>query len=195
MDPEPHEVERWGGGQCLRSGVKPQEGPPQSGGGVESSLDDTTRHGKGRGVESSQDGSTPIGGRGGGVDSWQDDSTTQTNGGGVDLSWDDSTPREGGGPEGDKTPGAPTASRSWQGEDGCGRGGGDENPPPTRPTQEHPTNDGNGTAPQGAAAMGTAGPAERMETEAEGAGHPAAHPTGTVSAAAAVGPVGRDRAS
>ena len=31
-------------------------------GGVELSPDDTTRHGKGRGVESSQDNSTPNGG-------------------------------------------------------------------------------------------------------------------------------------
>ena len=73
-------------------------------------------------VELSWDDSTPNGGGRGGVESWQDDLTPQ-NGRGVVSSRDDSTPREGRGPEGDETPGAPTASRSWGGEDGRGRGG------------------------------------------------------------------------
>ena len=97
-------------------------------GGVKSSPDDSTRHGEDGGIESSQDDSTPNGG--GGVESSWDDLTPQTNGGGVELSWDDSTPREGGGPEGDGTPGAPTASQFRWGEDRRGRGGGDENTTP-----------------------------------------------------------------
>ena len=107
---------------------KPREGPPRSGGGVESSPDDPTRPVEGGGDEFSQDDSTPNG-EGGGVESWQDDLTPHTNRGGVESSGDDSTPREVGGPKRVKTLGAPTAPRSQQSEDRCGQGGGNENPP------------------------------------------------------------------
>ena len=184
MELDPHRVEREEGGR-KDSGVEenPGRGRHRVGGGVESSPDDSTRQGEDGGVESSQDDSTPNGG-GGGVESWQDESTPQTNGGGVESSWNDSTPREDGDPEGDETPGSPTASRSWRGEDGRRRGGGDENPPTARPTQEQPLNDGDGEAPQGAAAMRNAEAAARTEKGACGAGHLKAHHTGAALAAA-----------
>ena len=133
------------------------------------------------------------GGRGG-VKSWQNDSNPQTNGGGVESSWDDSTPRKRGGTEGDKTPESLTAYGFRQEEDGRGLGGGDKNPLPTRPTQDKPTDGGDGAAPRGAAAMGTVEAAARTETGSRGAGHPAAHPTGAALAAATGSPVGGDHA-
>ena len=171
----------------------PGRGRHGVGGGVESSPDDLNRHEEGGGAESSQDNSTPNGG-GGGVESWQDDSTPNINRGGVESSWDESTPREVRGPEGVETLGAPTASRSWQGEDGHGRGGGDENPPTAQQNREHPTNGGDGAAPRGAAAMGEAEAEARTEKGAGGVGRPTAHPTGTDLATAAGGPVSGARA-
>ena len=60
LDPKPHGVER-------KEGV---EGAVTEFRGVELSLDDSTRHGEGGGVESFQDNLTPNGGV---AKSWQDD--------------------------------------------------------------------------------------------------------------------------
>ena len=141
----------------------------------------------------SQDESTPHGG-GGGVESWQDDSTLNRNGGGVESSWDDSTPIEVRGPEGVKTLGSPTASRSQQGEDRRGRGGGDKNPPAAEPNWEQPTDGGYGAAPRGAAAMEDVEAEAGTEIRAGGAGRLTAHPIGATLAAVVGGPVSGARA-
>ena len=110
------------------------------------------------------------------------------------MSWDDSTPREVRGPKGDETLGAPTASRSRQGEENHGRGGGDENPPTARTNWEQPTDGRDGAAPRGAAAMGDAEAEARTKKRAGGVGRPTAHSTGAALAAAKEGPVSRARA-
>ena len=111
------------------------------------------------------------------------------------MSWDDSTPGEGGGPEGEETPGDPTASRSRWGEEGHGRGGDDKNPTLTRPTQDQAPDGGDAAAPRGAKERENLAAAARTNAGDRGAGHPSAHPTCTALAAAAGGLVGGDRAS
>ena len=86
---------------------------------------------------------------GGGVKSPQEDSTPNGVEGGVELSQDDSTRREVDGPRGDKTPGALTAPRYQRGEDGQGRGRGDENRPTTRSTRGQGPDNGDGAAQGG----------------------------------------------
>ena len=65
VGPDPHGVE-WEEGGREASGVEKNPGRVRQGveGGVESSPDDSTRHGEGRGVELSRDDSTPNGGGG-----------------------------------------------------------------------------------------------------------------------------------
>ena len=137
---------------------------------------------RGREVESSQDDSTLNGG-GGGVESWQDDSTLNTNGGGVESSWDDLTPREAGTPKGVETLGAPTASRSQQGEDRQGRGGEEKNPPTTEPNREQPTDGGDDTTPRGVTAMEDAEAETGTEKRSGDTGSPKEHPIGADAAA------------
>ena len=83
----------------------------------------------------------------------------------VESSQDDLTPREAEGPRGDKTRGALTASRYRQGEEGRGRGRGDENPPTAQATRGQGLDGGDGAARLDK----TEAPEEAMETAA-GAG-------------------------
>ena len=147
-------------------------------GGGELSPDDSTRHGEGRGVELYQDDLTPNG-RGGGFESWQDDSTQNEMGRGVEPSQDNSNPREYGGPRGNETLGALTASRSRRREDIHERGRGDKNPPTAQGTREQPPDGGDGAAQQG----DTEEPDMAMATAAGagGVGYPTKHSTDAAS--------------
>ena len=68
-------------------------------------------------------------------------------------------------------------SQSQWGEDGQGRGGGDEKSPTARPTRERQTNVGDGAARRGATGRQEAEAETETETEegAGGAGYPPAH--------------------
>ena len=87
VDPELHGVEREEGGREA-SGVEenPGRGCHGEGRGVESSPDDSTHHGEGRGGQVVPGKLDPQWTGGGGVESWQDDLTPHTNRGGVELS-------------------------------------------------------------------------------------------------------------
>ena len=75
------------------------------------------------------------------------------------------TPRVAGGPRGDGILGASTASKDRRGEDGRGRGGGDENPPTAQETTRQGPDGGDGAA----RCKLTAAPSAKMEM-AEGDG-------------------------
>ena len=101
-------------------------------------------------------------------------------------------PRRRWGPQGRRNPGSPHSVPITAGGEGHGQGGGDENPPPTRPTQEQAPDGGGRAVPWGATERATMAAAARTDAGAGGAGNLAAHPTLAALAAAAGGLVDGD---
>ena len=96
-------------------------------------------------------------------------------------------PERMGAPRESKPSDPPQRPESRRGKDLRGQGGGDENPPTTRPTRERPPNRGDGAARR--SATGRQDTETGTEERVRGTGHPKAYPTGAAAAAAVRGSV------
>ena len=176
VDPYTHGVGGGGGAQCHRSGGKPRGGLPRSGRGgqIASGRLNPSRRGRGGRI---------VSGR---LEPQRKGQGSQFMAGRIDSLWSGRRsrvvtgrlhPSEAEGPRGDETLRSLTASRYRQGEDGQGRGGGDENPPTTRATREQGPYGGDSVARRD----GMEAPNEAMETAAGagGAGYLPKHFNGT----------------